>query len=323
MKPIVILLLLISIVCVFILVIKPPAKITIHVVSDNGISIPNLPINLSTFNYWKPGEGFGTDIDSVFSGITDSKGMVTFTILSERGDMAFGTVSGLIGYYPGGGKYQFKNVYGGVNWRPWRPWNPTVELILKPIKNPIPMYARSVGVMGSNLTLPAKNTPIGFDLVAADFVSPYGQGTVTDFIFNLSDKDPTDYALTLSFSHKGDGIQSVLVSQNQGSFFRMLSDAPQTGYEETLVQKHSQLWVHGLLQENQNYFYRVRTVLDGSGNVKSALYGKIRGPIQFWDNAGLEFTYYLNPTPNDRNMEFDPSKNLLQNLTDDQQVKAP
>ena len=25
----------------------------------------------------------------------------------------------------------------------------------------------------------------------------------------------------------------------------------------------------------------------------------------------MHFRYYLNPTPNDRNVEFDPSKNLL------------
>jgi hypothetical protein len=57
--------------------------------------------------------------------------------------------------------------------------------------------------------------------------------------------------------------------------------------------------------------------------VKSALYGKIAGPISCGAQGYIEFTYYLNPTPNDRNMESDPTKNLFQNLTDDQQVKAP
>ena len=48
----------------------------------------------------------------------------------------------------------------------------------------------------------------------------------------------------------------------------------------------------------------VSTVLDANGNVKSALYGKIYGDF-------MKFTYYLNPTPNSRNMEFDPKNNLL------------
>ena len=37
----------------------------------------------------------------------------------------------------------------------------------------------------------------------------------------------------------------------------------------------------------------------------------------------LRFTYYLNPTPNDRNMEFDPKRNLFQNLKSTEQVNMP
>ena len=306
---------------------KPEAKITVHVVSDQGQPLMNIPISLSTFNHFQPGEGFGRDIYSNLTGKTDIKGFVSFSIESVRGDMGIGTDYPLVGVYQGNIGYQFININSGK----WQPWNPTVEFVVKPILNPIPMYARNMGVMGSNFKLPAKNTPIGFDLEAADFVAPYGKGTSSDFIFTLSDiastnatQKPTESALTITFPNKGDGIQPVISSEiNQGSVFSLPRYAPEGGYQATLVQKYSQVWVHGRLQENQNYFYRVRTVLDGSGNVKSALYGKIAGPIQFWDNAGLEFTYYLNPTPNDRNMEFDPSKNLFQNLPIDQQVKDP
>ena len=28
----------------------------------------------------------------------------------------------------------------------------------------------------------------------------------------------------------------------------------------------------------------------------------------------IRFTYYLNPTPNDRNLEFDPTRNLMTNF---------
>jgi hypothetical protein len=37
----------------------------------------------------------------------------------------------------------------------------------------------------------------------------------------------------------------------------------------------------------------------------------------------LLFTYYLNPTPNDRNLEFDPKRNLFTNLKDEERVTAP
>jgi hypothetical protein len=64
-------------------------------------------------------------------------------------------------------------------------------------------------------------------------------------------------------------------------------------------------------------------VLDEGGKVKSALYGKVMGPILCGAQGYVQFTYYLNPNPNDRNMEFDPTKNLFKNLPMMQQVKAP
>ena len=67
---------------------------------------------------------------------------------------------------------------------------------------------------------------------------------------------------------------------------------------------------------DRNYFFRVRTLLDEHGNVKSALYGKIYGDF-------MQFAYYLNPTPNDRNVEFDPKQNLLHGLKPTEEVTAP
>jgi len=191
------------------------------------------------------------------------------------------------------------------------------------------MYARD-----NNMDIPAKNTPVGFDLIAADWVVPYGKGTISDFIFTMTEKipftkynQPYDLTWTLSFPNKGDGIQSVIGPPlNQGSALRLPRYAPEAGYESPLVQQLSlngNKRLNGADGEDQNYFFRVRTVLDESGKVKSALYGKIAGPIQYWGNKDVHMIYYLNPTPNDRNMEFDPKKNLFKNLSDLQQVTAP
>jgi hypothetical protein len=303
---------------------NPTAKITVHVTDDQGHVLTNFPCGAGS---WINNLAHPSDPTANANGKTDASGNVSLELPCLFGNVSILTRPAVLGYYPNGLSYQFANVVIGK----WQPWNPTINLVVSPIFNPIPMYARKVGVMGGDLTLPAKNTPIGFDLVAADWVAPYSKGTSADVIFTLSDigstnatQKPTESALTISFPNKGDGIQSVIgPEKNQGSAFRLLRYAPEGGYQATFVQKHSQVWVHGRLQENQNYFFRVRTLLDESGNVKSALYGKISGPIQFWDNAGLEFTYYLNPTPNDRNMEFDPKKNLFTNLPILEQVTAP
>jgi hypothetical protein len=67
---------------------------------------------------------------------------------------------------------------------------------------------------------------------------------------------------------------------------------------------------------NRNYFFRIRTVLDQNGKVKSAIYGKIYGDF-------LQFRYYLNPAANSRNMEFDTKRDLVTHLRPVEQVKAP
>jgi hypothetical protein len=37
----------------------------------------------------------------------------------------------------------------------------------------------------------------------------------------------------------------------------------------------------------------------------------------------MQFSYYLNPTPNDRNIKFDPKQNLLGGLQSFERVSAP
>jgi len=59
------------------------------------------------------------------------------------------------------------------------------------------------------------------------------------------------------------------------------------------------------------FFLRTRVKLDAQGNIISAHYTKIMGDIRLAAQGSLHFTYYFNPTANDRNLEFDPSKNLF------------
>lgn len=79
----------------------------------------------------------------------------------------------------------------------------------------------------------------------------------------------------------------------------------------------------GRQTRTQNYFLRVRTELDEKGNVKSANYAKVHGDFEFWATSEMRFTYYFNPTPNDRNLEFDPDQNLLKNQGRLDQVTDP
>jgi hypothetical protein len=171
---------------------------------------------------------------------------------------------------------------------------------------------------------------MGFDLKIGDWVAPYGMGSQTDIIFTLLhrqiiSRNEFDCTLKVSFPNKGDGICVAPSEEFAGSGFRTSRTAAESGYESELTLRYQKT----ILATNVfGYFVRVETSLDENGNIKSALYGKIDGNIKLYagtikPHSGMGFDYYLNPTPNDRNLEFDPKRNLSQNLKIDEGVKEP
>jgi len=214
----------------------------------------------------------------------------------------------------------FTGISGLLGFRRWQPWNPTLTVVLKKIKNPIPLYKRVFGTENTDQPehrLPKANEYVGFDLIESDWVAPYGRGVQSDFLFKIEKEDKSlfDYkdTLTLKFQNKGDGIQSYYTPADNTSQLRMPYQAPKDDYKEKLEIK--MIHVPGkiyksLYRDDQNYFFRVRTELDEEGHVKSALYGKIEGNIKFLrgiiliPTAEIEFTYVINPVPNDTNLEM-------------------
>jgi hypothetical protein len=229
------------------------------------------------------------------------------------------------GYYTDyGGEYCFERDPSDR----WEPWNPTVEHVLKRIKNPVPMYVRYFG-SGGDKRLPATNEAVGFDLMVSDWLPPHGKGEVADFIFRLDaeelpveegyyEKKPFAYRLhkakfTLTFSNPGDGIQPFRVKLRTGSGLRSPTVAPLDGYVPRL-DRFDNLYAqdrgeHNFDDEEQNYLFRVRSEMK-DGEVVRACYGKIYGRLG-WDwKGGISFLYYLNPDPTSRSLEFDTKRNL-------------
>jgi hypothetical protein len=174
-----------------------------------------------------------------------------------------------------------------------------------------------------------ENEPIGFDLMAGDWVTPYGAGTNADLLFAVKRKiiSQREYnaELKLSFPNPGDGIAVMPPAPDSGSAFSSPHSAFESGYQPERVWHYSP---SQKLEPVQGYFFRVRTVLDESGKVKTALYGKIQGDFRFYagtkaPQAGMGFNYYLNPTTNSLNVEFDPKQNLMKKLSFLEDVKEP
>jgi hypothetical protein len=213
-------------------------------------------------------------------------------------------------YYTGGGKIDFIGMHAkGKALKAER------TLIMKKIKNPIPLYARQL----RHVKIPSLNAPFGFDLEIGDWVTPHGEGKTTDMIFQIrgTHESYREYDLTLevSFPNEGDGLVMFEGAYEVGSALRSDHLAPKTGYQPTLVLKKKALYEQKSSQwlndskSGSNYYLRTRTELDEKGDVIRANYGKIYGNFDFLDFIKAE-AYYFNPTVNDRNVEFDTKRNL-------------
>ena len=198
--------------------------------------------------------------------------------------------------------------------------------------NPIPLFIKQVGEGGAleeNL-FEKGNGIIEYDLVQGDWLPPIGVGKVADLRVTLKFEDLGEIVLTkalrlkkfrnetvIQFCGKGNGIRQM--EYDPRSALRVRT-APEDGYRDSLVR-----WIYWRSQEEgyrdnrddtRSYCFRIRTEYNEDGTVRSAYYGKIYGDFRRNcvvgndKDAGVRFTYYLNPNPNDRNLEYDQKTNL-------------
>lgn len=299
----------------------PTAKYTLLVLDEEGETIQGANASIS---FMKPkSSGWGGQSNYV-EGKTNEEGFYTGQGVTER----YGVYGAdAVGYYGTSFKYSgFTGVSGILGFRKWQPWNPTLKVVLKKKINPIAMYAYSTGA--SPITIPdTKGIVIGYDLVKNSWVSPYGKGVTADFLFKLEGEFKSirdnNVKFSLKFTNAADGIQSFTVEKRQGSRFISDHHAPLAGYlpsiQQSRVNSSGKKSVTSYDKEaDYNYYFRVRC--DG-GDESTCLYGKIYNRIGFSPRGSLSFSYYLNPTLGDTNVEFDPKKNLFKNL--ENKITAP
>lgn len=282
----------------------PTAKATVLVKDESGMHLSQVDAGLG-FSVPKK-EGWGST-SSGTRGLTDDEGRFTATGETEQ-ILRYGARGE--SYYSS--HYEFRkltDITGIIGFRRWQPWNPTLEVVLKKIKNPTAMYVYATGY----IDLPKVGEPIGYDLVKHDWLVPYGKGLTADFIFNVSSikKASDDYKIELivNFSNELDGIQDFETSSGLGSVLISAHNAPADGYQNSFYNKWEKTpgqRASAPFKDGRNHYFRVRC----SEDEESCLYGKIYDNITFGSTA-TKFTYYLNPTAGDRNVEFDPKKTCL------------
>ena len=301
----------------------PLAKLTIHVVGEQGEPIPDADVTISFREKL-------TDRNAWTAGKTDKAG--NFTAEGHSDKRLSGSVR-KTGYYEAGtGWIIFKDPILGK----WQPWDTVAEAVLRPIGNPVALAARRV--QGD---IPGLEQPCGYDLEKGDWVVPHGKGMRPDLIFNVRRdyKDWSNFTVEaeVTFAQIHDGLVRMKApAYARNSAFGWERSASETGYVAPhtirFFSRHLKTHVdqeksfEATKDREQGYFFRVRTV-EENGRIVAANYGKITGDIGIDPRDSktclITFTYYFNPNSLDRNLEWDPKRNLLQGLNREQTPTGP
>lgn len=312
--------------------------------SETSDPIKGVKIEGSFLNYSKSWGVAARDND--VDAYTDANGMARLSGNTESGKGGY-RIYGNEGYYNAEWREIRFSEQSLLRLGAWVPSNIISTARLDRVLNPIPLYVKKVkgkfrekkqgdymiatdyknlqkALLSTNDVRRVSNVTMAFDVVVGDWLPPLGGGNVSDisFVFNedvLGWKVAEGYSVSISklykmnllvsFLGKGNGIVEIPVDNRAGIKIR---NAPLEGYSSNLSRWKG--WLGGGAttdcDKDRCYVFRIRTEYDDEGNFKSALYGKIYGDFDMLDIEGVRFLYYLNPTPNDRNLEWDRKHNL-------------
>lgn len=219
-----------------------------------------------------------------------------------------------------------------------------LDVIMRRIEAPVPLVVREV-----ELAFPDTKEFIGFDFAAGDWLPPFGKGSVADIEVEFSKvMNGLDYTgeklervlemskraaaargeeWTESDFHRRVGkwdatlkvtfptIDGGVVELDEGFVpycgLTMPHLAPEGGYGESLEIEASTYDSSKISYTQAPLLLRTRVEKRGEEIVR-AHYAKLPDGIGLDARGSLKFRYYFNPRVNDRNLEFDPNRNLAE-----------
>jgi|LSQX01.3.fsa_nt_gb hypothetical protein len=275
-------------------------KVTFLVVDYDGRSVSNANIRIYwTYDYTNKTKKCSKKTSKDGMVVLEEKSRGTFTYFVEKG-----------GYYKSQGEYSFDvrgetRIKGGR----WEPWNPTVKIVLKEKRNPIPMVATAylAGV-------PIAGKPLGYDLEAGDWTSPHGSGKTADIEITYNRVVTTNtirrYKSTLSLAFPNPHNGCYVVKKEDFSAFDKPYEAEppkERRVDFILDGTDEKIIVDDRLDANEVLVFRIRTEVDDQGEIVKCHYGFIDGPFKFATGPAkrLRLKSVFNPLSLDRNLEWD------------------
>ena len=212
----------------------------------------------------------------------------------------------------------------------WRPTDLVITAALYKIERPVPLFVRRT-VLGNGQPIADRVQGLfAYDLIKAAWLPPLGNGEHADIIFERMQREDFGEAVNpLRPEFKGKSYKETVVARFTGedngiievkpnpNASLMIRTAPELGYGASYVLWHSVDSCnqhHESTDKNRHFCFRIRTRRNEKREIVESYYGKIYGdirPVSDKKNLyGVTFLYYLNPTPNDSNLEWDRKNNL-------------
>lgn len=270
-----------------------------EIVNHKGLPVPDVTVS-STFRYITKNP-YSRKYQKV-DGITDAKGNVSLT----------GETYGRLDY-----EVYSPAIYSASRRLAFKGSTLSEKVVVYPKLNPIPLVA----MKGVKKKFPVIGEEVGFDLLKVDWMPPYGAGERQDIVLLAKGEMGPDreflgqtYWSTMSvkFPGPGNGIR-FMTNRNTSSPSVMRSEykAPAAGYLSSAVfESFNGFKAKTRYRKAEVQYIRIRR---GKKDSMAGLYGKIYGNMIEMTEEGpvlvLEYLF-INPTPGDRNVEFDPTQNL-------------
>ena len=203
-----------------------------------------------------------------------------------------------------------------------------VRIAMRKIGNPIPLRTKWVKRWNADGLYPAGMDTVAYDLMQGDWLPPLGKGEHADIELvhrrtergegRLDERDKPQRIwrdeVEIRFTGEGNGLVGYVSDPSETLRIRT---APETGFRpQHLVwaDMDTKLKRHSSEDRNRSFAFRIRTRRNERGEIVGAFYGKIyRNPKLLGGGGyplnGFEMAYYLNPTPLDRNLEWDRRNN--------------
>ena len=296
--------------------------------------LPNVKVEGSFLNYSR-GWGIAAK-DNDVDAWTDRHGLARLSGNTEKGIGGY-RIYGTPNYYNAEWKEIRFQEQSLLRLGAWQPSGIVSTVRLDRVIAPIPLIVNGgrIPQYGKDAFC-GENQMLSYDLMKNDWLPPFGQGCFADVHFTskktLLGREPHRYPsgihtnefyrcdVSVAFMGDGNGMIEVMPSPQAGIKLRV---APETGYESERIcwrGRVSRTEYKDNFDEDRCYYFRIRTEYDKDGKIRNALYGKIYGDFRLEDKKdgikGISFLYYLNPTPNDRNLEWDMKMNLCPNPGD-------